>query len=372
MARVMVAMSGGVDSSLVAVLLREQGHEVTGVTLHLWDVDEEHVKESQCCSQDMVAGARRVCAQYDMPHYVFNYQREFRRTVIQYFIDGYASGVTPNPCLVCNRDIKFRFLLERAQKLGFDYLATGHYARIAAPQPGDSTPCYRLLRGVDTAKDQSYVLYMLRQQELARIMFPLGDLHKARVRDMAAERGLVTANRPESQDICFVPDNDYRQFLRQEVPDVFTPGPIIDQQGREIGQHQGLPQYTVGQRKGLGVQTGQAVFVTEIDPLRNALIVGPVEAAQRRQCEVKDVTFIGGEWPTAPFDCLVQVRIHSAPVAARIVPLAHEHEQARARIEFAQPQRAITPGQAAVFYHGDTVLGGGAIVRSEDETGSQA
>jgi tRNA-specific 2-thiouridylase len=223
---------------------------------------------------------------------------------------------------------------------------------------------------VDTAKDQSYVLYMLRQQELARILFPLGDLHKARVRDMATERGLVTANRPESQDICFVPDNDYRQFLRQEVPDVFAPGPILDQQGREIGQHQGLPQYTVGQRKGLGVQTGQAVFVTEIDTMRNALIVGPVEAAQRMHCEVKEVTFISGEWPGAPFDCRVQVRIHSAPVLARVVPLANEHEQARARIEFAQPQRAITPGQAAVFYHGDTVLGGGTIVRSEDETGS--
>jgi tRNA-specific 2-thiouridylase len=370
MANVMVAMSGGVDSSLVAALLHEQGHNVTGVTLHLWDSDEDEIKESQCCSQDMVAGARRVCARLDIPFYVFNYRNEFRRTVIQYFIDGYAAGVTPNPCLVCNRDIKFRTLLERARALGFDAIATGHYARIVRhePQNGHAAPRYDLLRGIDTAKDQSYVLYMLGQAELARIFFPLGEMTKTQVRAMAQERGLVTANRPESQDICFVPDNDYRRFLRQEAPDVFEPGPIIDQHGREIGRHHGLPNYTVGQRRGLGVTTGEPVFVTRLDTARNALVVGSAEEAHQRACTLEDVSFVSGTAPAAPFECQVQVRIHATTFAARVELLDNQ----QARLEFAQPQRAITPGQAAVLYDGDRVLGGGRIVRPQHEQAENA
>lgn len=354
MAKILAAMSGGVDSSLTAVLLHEQGHEVTGVTLHLWDSDDDTSKESQCCSQDMVAGARRVCAQYGMPHYVFNYQREFRRTVIQYFIDGYASGLTPNPCLVCNRDIKFRVLLERAQKLGFDYVATGHYARIVQRAGG-----YELWRGVDVAKDQSYVLYMLGQHELAHTLFPLGAMSKTSVRQLAHERGLATASRPESQDICFVPDNDYRRFLRAEVPEVFAPGPILDQEGHELGQHTGLPQYTVGQRRGLGITTPEPMFVTCIDIAHNALVVAPAEAALRSSCEVEQVQYISGAPPAEPFDCQVQIRIHAAAIEARVVPL----DSQRVRVVFSQPQRAITPGQAAVFYAADQVLGGGLIAR---------
>jgi tRNA-specific 2-thiouridylase len=358
----MVAMSGGVDSSLVAVLLHEQGYDVTGVTMHLWDSADDELKESQCCSQDMVAGARQVCARYDLPFYVFNYQREFRRSVIQYFIDGYASGITPNPCLVCNRDVKFRALLDRARKLGFDAIATGHYARIVPEETAAGTG-YVLLRGADTAKDQSYVLYMLGQDELARIHFPLGGLTKAQVREMAQARGLVTANRPESQDICFVPDNDYRRFLHEEAPEVFAAGPIVDQEGREIGQHRGLPHYTVGQRKGLGLTTTQPMFVTALDTARNALIVGPAEAAFRRECIIDQVVFTSGEWPGEPLNCQVQVRIHAAPFAATVEPL----EGQRARIRFAEPQRAITPGQAAVLYADDErVLGGGLIMRPHD------
>lgn len=361
MAKILAAMSGGVDSSLAAVLLSEQGHDVTGVTLHLWDGEEDEFKESQCCSQEMVAGARRVCAEYGLPFYVFNYQQEFRRHVIQYFIDGYARGITPNPCLVCNRDIKFRVLLERAQKLGFDAIATGHYARVAETEVHDGQPGYALLRGVDVDKDQSYALYMLGQRELARSIFPLGGMSKAQVRAMARERGLVTADRPESQDICFVPNNDYRSFLHTETPEAFVPGPIFDQAGQELGQHRGLPHYTVGQRRGLGLTTQAPVYVTKLDVVRNALIVAPAELAHRQSCVVDQVTFMSGVVPDSSFRCLVQLRIHGEPVAARVEPLDANHF----RLVFDTPQRTITPGQAAVFYADEQVLGGGLIMHPD-------
>lgn len=363
----MVAMSGGVDSSLAAALLQEQGHAVTGITMHLWEGDEDGIYESQCCSQEMVAGARRVCAQLGIPYYVFNYEQEFRRDVIQYFIDEYAHGATPNPCLACNRDLKFRVLLERAQMLGFDYLATGHYARIESAEAAESSPGeevgYRLLRGVDRSKDQSYVLYMLQQKELAHILFPLGDMDKPSVRRLARERKLATADRPESQDICFIPDNNYRRFLREEMPEIFQPGPILDHEGREIGQHQGLPQYTVGQRKGLGLATTQPLFVTGIDTARNALVVGPAAMALRDSCCVGQASFIDGRWPANPFTCEVQVRIHAKAARAEVLPL----DNGMLKVCFTQPQRALTPGQAAVFYLGDRVLGGGRIARPEED-----
>ena len=424
MAKIMIAMSGGVDSSLTAALLHEAGHDVTGVTMHLWEGDDEHLYESQCCSLEMTEGARRVCAQLGVPYYVFNYQREFRRNVIEYFMSEYAHGYTPNPCLACNRDLKFRFLLERAQVLGFDYLATGHYARIRTvdsqgsgvrgqgsgvrsqrigrqgdketrrpktedrrsqiedrssilhppssilhpssqpapcatlvPHPPSPAARYELLRAVDQAKDQSYVLYMLQQPELARLLFPLGGYTKAQVRAMAVERGLATADRPESQDICFIPDNDYRRFLHEEQPESIRPGPIVDLQGREIGRHDGLPLYTIGQRKGLGIAVGQPLYVTELDVARNALIVGPREALERRTLDATRVTFVDGGWPDAPFDCLAQIRSHAAPAEAHVTP----GERGSIRLAFARPQRAVTPGQAVVLYDGERVLGGGRI-----------
>ncbi len=374
MAKIMVAMSGGVDSSLVAALLHEAGHAVTGVTMHLWDGDDERLAESLCCSQEMTESARHVCAQLDIPYYVFNYQQEFRRHVIEYFLKEYAQGYTPNPCLACNRDIKFRALLTRADALGFDYLATGHYARIRRPTADDrplnggdrgdtvvggqsSVVGYQLLRALDSDKDQSYMLHMLQQADLARLMFPIGEYAKAEVRAMATERGLASADRPESQDICFVPGGDYRNLLREERADSLRPGPIVDLAGRELGRHQGLPLYTIGQRRGLGIAAKQPLYVTALDAARNAVVVGPQEALDRRALDATQVTFVSAEWPDAPFDCQAQIRSHAAPVEARVTP----DTPGRIHVEFARPQRAVSPGQAVVLYDGDVVLGGGRI-----------
>jgi len=374
MAKILVAMSGGVDSSLVAALLHEAGHEVTGVTMHLWDDDDERLAESLCCSQEMTESARRVCAQFGIPYYVFNYQKEFRRHVIDYFLNEYAHGYTPNPCLACNRDIKFRALLTRATALGIDYVATGHYARIRQsttdhrpPAPAGSEDAvvarqssvvgYQLLRAVDLDKDQSYMLHMLQQSDLARLMFPIGEYTKPQVRAMAAERGLASADRPESQDICFVPGGDYRNLLREQQPDSLRPGPIVDMHGREVGRHAGLPLYTIGQRRGLGVAAEQPLYVTQLDVARNAVIVGPKQALERRSLVADGVTFVSGVWPLAPFECLAQIRSHADPVEAYVISQATGQIQ----VEFAHSQRAVTPGQAVVLYDGDVVLGGGRI-----------
>jgi tRNA-specific 2-thiouridylase len=342
--------------------------------MHLWDGDDERLAESLCCSQEMTESARRVCAQLEIPYYVFNYQQEFRRHVIEYFLKGYTQGQTPNPCLECNREIKFRALLTRADALGFDYVATGHYARIRPPTTDHRPPTalesdvpvvrgpssvvgFQLLRALDRDKDQSYMLHMLQQSDLARLMFPIGEYTKPQVRAMAAERGLASADRPESQDICFVPGGDYRNLLREERADSLRPGPIVDRAGHELGRHQGLPLYTIGQRRGLGIAAKQPLYVTALDTARNAVVVGPQEALERRALEATQVAFVSAEWPDAPFDCQAQIRSHAAPVAARVTPAA----PGSIHVEFARPQRAISPGQAVVLYDGDVVLGGGRI-----------
>jgi tRNA-uridine 2-sulfurtransferase len=373
MAKIMVAMSGGVDSSLVTALLHEAGHAVTGVTMHLWDDDDGRLAESLCCSQEMTESARRVCSQLGIPYYVFNYQQEFRRHVIDYFLKEYAQGYTPNPCLACNRDIKFRALLTRAEALGFDYVATGHYARIQRVDESH-TPTgerldvdrsssvlrpssFELLRALDLDKDQSYMLHMLQQADLARLMFPIGEYTKPEVRVMAAERGLASADRPESQDICFVPGGDYRNLLREERADSLRPGPIVDRMGNQLGRHQGLPLYTIGQRRGLGVAAKEPLYVTALDAARNAVVVGPRETLDQQTLDATGVTFVSGEWPAEPFTCQAQIRSHAAPVEAHVTP----GEPGCIQVEFARPQRAVTPGQAVVLYDGDAVLGGGRI-----------
>ena len=357
MTQIMVAMSGGVDSSLAAALLHEQGHQVVGVTMHLWNDDDDRLAESLCCAAEMAESARRVCAQLSIPYYVFNYQREFRRHVIDYFVQAYTQGLTPNPCLECNREIKFRALLERARALGFAYVATGHYARVIPPDAPSAS--YRLHRAVDQDKDQSYMVYMLGQQDLARLLFPIGDLTKAQVRAAAAARGLASADRPESQDICFVPGGDYRNLLREEAVESLRPGPIVDLSGREIGRHNGLPLYTIGQRRGLGLGGGAARYVVDMDVARNALIVGPPEAMLRDRFIVDRASFVEGVWPTEPFNCAVQVRAHATTAPAEVTPLGN----GRLAVQLQAPLKAITPGQAAVFYAGDRVLGGGRIIR---------
>jgi tRNA-specific 2-thiouridylase len=341
--------------------------------MHLWDGEDTRLAESLCCSQEMAESARRVCAQLDIPYYVFNYQQEFRRHVIEYFLKEYAQGYTPNPCLACNRDLKFRALLTRAEALGFDYVATGHYARIlpldceqrpaSGGREAESIAGYQLLRAVDLDKDQSYMLHMLQQSDLARLMFPIGEYSKPQVRAMAAERGLASADRPESQDICFVPGGDYRNLLREEHPESLRPGPIVDLHGRELGQHQGLPLYTIGQRRGLGIAASQPLYVTQLDAAHNAVVVGPLEALERRALDASLVTFVSGSWPAQPFDCQAQIRSHAQPVAARVTP----GELGRIHVEFTQPQRAVTPGQAVVLYNGDVVLGGGRISAQESD-----
>jgi tRNA-specific 2-thiouridylase len=370
-------MSGGVDSSLTAALLHEAGHNVTGVTMHLWESSDDNLMESQCCSMEMTSGARRVCSHIGIPYYVWNYAREFRRHVIDYFVSEYVGGATPNPCLACNRDLKFRYLLERARALGFDYLATGHYvqtdwraanaawqavtpatldAQLAAPNVE-----YRMRRSVELRKDQSYVLYMLGQDELSRLIFPLGGFSKAEVRAMAAQRGLVTAHKPESMDICFIPDNDYHRFMREEQPDALCPGPIVDRRGTVLGQHGGLPLYTVGQRKGLGITSKVPLYVIELDTARNLLVVGTADELECPQLLAENFSFVSDAWPAHELRCAAQIRSHAAAVPATVEPL----EPGMICVRFDQPQRAVTPGQALVLYDGDVVIGGGRIVAQQ-------
>jgi len=365
--RVVVGMSGGVDSSVAAALLKERGHDVVGVMLRLWsepaegrDDGVELVAENKCCSLEAVGDARRVAAKLDIPFYVVNVEQPFRETIVDYFYDEYVAGRTPNPCLRCNRHIRFTLMLERALALGADSLATGHYARV---DDDPATGRRRLRRAVDEAKDQSYVLHVLSQAQLRHALFPLGEYTKAEVRAMAAERGLGVASKAESQEICFVAD-DYRGFVRRYAEATGraapAPGAIVDEAGARLGEHQGLAYYTIGQRKGLGLSPREPLHVLRLDAARNAVVVGPAAALDRDTFMVRATTFTAGEAPGGPFAARVKLR-YTAPLAPGVVtPLP----DGRAAVRLDAPQRAITPGQAAVFYggpDGDEVLGGGLI-----------
>ena len=398
MARIVVAMSGGVDSSVAAALLKEQGHEVIGMMLRLWSepgvIDDdgvERVVQNKCCSLEAVDDARRVARILDIPFYLINVEEEFKHTIVDYFYEEYVAGRTPNPCLNCNRHIRFTLLLNRALALDADYLATGHYVRVDdSPLTGKR----RLRRGVDPGKDQSYVLHVLNQRQLAHACFPLGPYTKPEVRAMAAERGLPVASKAESQEICFVAQNDYRGFInryaatreaeaeeidarvgvgaalglrlgttREAKPLIALPkpGPIYDRAGKLLGRHRGLAFYTIGQRKGLGLSSSEPLHVLKIDAEQNALIVGPASALEQSSFTVGKMHYLSGKEPDGPFEAAVRVRYKAAELPALVTPIDGGE---RAQVTLLRPQRAITPGQAAVFYggeDGDEVLCGGII-----------
>ena len=390
MARIVVAMSGGVDSSVAAALLKEQGHEVIGIMLRLWSepgVIEndgvERVAQNKCCSLESVDDARRVARMLDIPFYLVNVEQEFKENVVDFFYAEYVAGRTPNPCLTCNRHIRFTLLLNRALALDADYMATGHYVRV---DKHPLTGKFRLRRGVDPGKDQSYVLHVLNQQQLAHACFPLGEFTKPQVRAMAAERGMSVASKAESQEICFVAQNDYRGFIDRyavnqgadpvlvgagmsstaQTPrtngiiSIPKPGPIFDLNGTPLGRHRGLAYYTIGQRKGLGLTSPEPLHVLKIDAESNALVVGPASALEKTTCIVGKMHYVSGETPTEPFTARARIRYKAPEQEATVTPL----EGNRALLTFTRPQRAITPGQAAVFYggeEGDEVLCGGII-----------
>jgi tRNA-specific 2-thiouridylase len=353
MQHVVVALSGGVDSSTAAALLVQQGYQVSGVTMRLWVAPPTaQPPENRNSVTAAVEDARQVCALLGIPFHVVDLEGEFKARVVDYFCDSYARGRTPNPCLACNREIKFGALLRSAREWGADYLATGHYARIRF-QEGR----YQLLRGVDRRKDQSYVLYSLGQQELPRLVFPLGDYRKEQVRGIAAELGLPTADRAESQDACFLSRGDYRAFLARERPETIRPGPILDLQGHVLGEHRGIASYTVGQRQGMGLAAAHPLYVVEIDVGRNTLIVGPKAALLGRELFAEKVHFVSGHPPAQPIRVTVKIRYKAPEAAATLIPLPER----KARVTFVDLQPAITPGQGVVFYQDEVVLGGGII-----------
>jgi tRNA-specific 2-thiouridylase len=330
----------------------ELGHDVVGVMMRLWAEEGQSGATNRCCSIEAVEDARRVCETLGIPFHVINYEREFKREVVDLFIAEYARGRTPNPCLACNRRIKFDLLLRRALTMDAQYLATGHYARVRQVNGR-----YQLLKGLDEEKDQSYVLYMLGQRELQHLLLPLGDYTKEQVRAMARQRGLPVADRAESQDLCFLTDNDYRRFLQAQAPEAVRPGPILDTAGRTIGQHKGLPFYTIGQREGLGIAAPEALYVMQMDVSRNALVVGTKAELGRRELVATEVHYISGQIPHGPLEITAKIRYRAVESEALLTPL----EDGRAQVTFAQPQRDITPGQGIVFYQGEAVLGGGII-----------
>jgi tRNA-uridine 2-sulfurtransferase len=367
--RVVVAMSGGVDSSVAAALLMEQGYDVIGVMLRLWVEPPlpgaEADVANRCCSLESLAGAQAVADRLDIPFYVINAEEPFRREVVDFFIREYAAGRTPNPCLICNRKIRFGYLLEYARSLGARWLATGHYARIRAGADGKC----ELWRGVDPAKDQSYVLSVLGQDELRQVLFPVGEHTKSQVRALAAGRGLPTASRPESQDLCFVVDGDYRRFLTRWAPDSVRPGPILDRRGRRLGTHRGLPFYTVGQRSGLGIAAPQPLYVLELQAEENTLIVGAAEELGQRWLRAAAVNWIAGDAPRMLSSLQVQIRYRAQPVAGAVVP----KPDGSVEVALAEPLRGVTPGQAVVFYRDEICLGGGMITeaRGREEPGGE-
>ena len=362
MTKVVVAMSGGVDSSVAAAILKQQGYDVIGMMLRLWSEPGKE-NSNRCCTPDAMALARRVAAQLDIPFYVVDAKEIFRSTVVNYFLEEYLQGATPNPCLVCNRIIRWKFLLEHALAMGAEYMATGHYVRLRSIQVQKSDQLIeekkQLIRAIDRNKDQSYVLHVLDQEQLGRALFPVGDFPKEKIRELADGLGLPTASRPDSQDLCFLAGEDYRKFIKRNAPESLKPGDIVNQDGKVLGEHQGLSFYTIGQRKGLGLTSTQPFYVLAKQAETNKLIVGLEAELGQDELTVENVHWIAGDLPDNVFRAEVKIR-YSAKEAWAEIKL---HEDGSVRVRFDQPQRDITVGQAAVFYNGEVVLGGGKITQ---------
>ncbi len=353
--KVVVAMSGGVDSSVAAALLVEQGHDVVGMMMRLWS-EPGRAAFNRCCTPDQMADARRMAAQLGIPFYAVDVKDYFRKTIVQFFIDQYAEGHTPNPCIECNRHIRFEFLLDQARAVGADYLATGHYARISH----DDILGYTLHTGLDPRKDQSYVLHVMGQAELAQVMFPIGEYTKPEVRALAEKFNLPVAKKSDSMDLCFLGKDSYKDFLGRNAPQIGTVGAIVTTSGVEIGRHNGLPFYTIGQRKGLGISAPEPLFVINKDIAKNQLIVGTRDEMGRRELIAERVNWVNGE-PEGRISAETKIRYKSAAHPCTVEPLPDK----RVRITFEYPVNGIASGQGAVFYRSDRVLGGGIIVRED-------
>lgn len=356
--KVVVGMSGGVDSSVAAYLLQKQGYEVIGVTMQIWQEEACEVQEENggCCGLSAAEDARRVSECLGIRHYVMNFRKEFQQNVIDYFVAEYLRGRTPNPCIACNRYVKWESLLKRSMEIGADYIATGHYARIERLANGR----YAIRRSVTAAKDQTYALYSLTQEQLAHTLMPVGEYEKDEIRRLAGELGLPVAHKPDSQEICFVPDHDYAAFIDREAGGRVEPGNFVDAQGRVLGPHKGITHYTVGQRKGLGLAMGRPVFVTEIRPETGEVVIGENEDIFRKRLLADHITFMSVPEIRGKMRARAKIRYNHSGAECVLCRVGQDLIE----VIFDSPQRAITPGQAVVFYDGDYVLGGGTIVNS--------
>ncbi|MGL4738831.1 MAG: tRNA 2-thiouridine(34) synthase MnmA [Cellulosilyticaceae bacterium] len=354
--KVVVGMSGGVDSSVTAYLLKEQGYDVIGMTMQIWEKDAEEDKDGGCCGLSAVDDARRVCQKLDIPHYVMNFRDDFKRDVIDYFIEEYQCGRTPNPCIACNRYVKWESMLKKSLQIGADYIATGHYARVIQDE---ETGRYLLKQSKTLAKDQTYALYNLTQHQLEHTLMPLGDYTKDEVRAIAQEIGLAVASKPDSQEICFVPDNDYAKYIEETTGTKFPKGKFVTKEGKVLGEHQGIIHYTIGQRKGLGIAHGKPLFVSKIDTTNNTVVVG--DDADIFTCEVyaNKLNFMPFEALEGKMRLSAKIRYSHRPAACSIELV----DEDTVKCVFDEPQRAITPGQALVFYDEDRVVGGGTIIK---------